>query len=281
MTSRTIPLLVSFLLLSSPCVFGLAVQDGPPSPIEGFYPIGDYMLEIDGATAPRASFYLAEHGPALLIETPELPSLVMLRPGTGEVKTVPPENLAKQSDGTARLTLDSAVDQGKLQILASWVVFRVDGHQMTLKQRPWLLAQQSSENLLRYSPEFAWRADAYHPDQAIIEKLQGQARDVRVQVFFGSWCAHCKRHVPLMIKVAQELAGSRIRIDYYGLPRGWSGHPVAGPLNITAVPTGIVYVEEQEVGRITGEQWSSPERALEEILERPAQASHNGLVYSR
>jgi hypothetical protein len=68
------------------------------------------------------------------------------------------------------------------------------------------------------------------------------------------------------MKVATELEGSHINVEFYGLPRGWGEHPVAGPLEIKVVPTAIVYIDDQEVGRITGNKWQSPEQTLIEIL---------------
>jgi hypothetical protein len=70
------------------------------------------------------------------------------------------------------------------------------------------------------------------------------------------------------MKVATELEGSHINLEFYGLPQGWGQHPVAGPLKILAVPTGVVYVDGKEVGRITGNQWQTPEVSLNEILHQ-------------
>ena len=117
-----------------------------------------------------------------------------------------------------------------------------------------------------HNPEYIWRSDGYKPNPEVIQALAKQLTEVKVRVFFGSWCPHCKRSVPLMMKVDETLSGSQIQIDYYGLPRGWAKHPVAGPLKITSVPTGIVTIDGKEVGRIKDNQWDSPELALKEIL---------------
>jgi hypothetical protein len=34
------------------------------------------------------------------------------------------------------------------------------------------------------------------------------------------------------------------------------------------VPTGIVTIDDKEVGRITGNKWQNPEQTLKEILEQ-------------
>ncbi len=271
---------VAVTLLLSPGLYAQAPRQQPTgqlpdSEIKGLYEIGDYVLEVDGTKAPTARFFLAERIPAILIEVAELPSLVLLIPGSSEVKSVPPANMSKISDSAVDLALDSMKDQGKLRILASWIVFTIDGREMTMKEKPWLLAQTDIASLKKHSPEYVWRAKAYTPDPKIIDELKNQALDVKVRVFFGSWCAHCKRHVPLLTKVDEALEGSRIHIEYYGLPRGWGNHPVAGPLKIRAVPTAVVFINGKEVGRIKGEQWASPEEAIMEIIEHPSQAPQN------
>jgi thiol-disulfide isomerase/thioredoxin len=234
--------------------------------IENFHPIGDFVLEIDEKPVPTAEFYLAEHKPAVLILVAELPGAVVLLPGDQTVHMVPSADVTKKPDGFVDIGMDSAADQGNLQILAAWIRFSVEGHTLTLKERPWLLGEQEIPAMENHNPEYVWRSDRYNPNTDIIQTLAHETNGVRVWAFFGSWCPHCKHHLPLLMKVNEALSGSPIEFDYYGLPRGWTRHPVAGPLKITSVPTAIVYVDGKEVGRITGNQWETPEIALKKIL---------------
>jgi thiol-disulfide isomerase/thioredoxin len=253
------------------CLMGsplLAQTDG--STIRDFYEIGDYMLEIAGAPVPETRFFLAERIPAVLISAPNAASSVLLFPKTNDVQTVPNDKLVRKTENQLDVVMDSVTNQGKLQILASWIAFPVDGQEWILKPRPWLLGVLDIPTLLDYSPEYQWRSKAYIPNRAVVEELKSQTANVKVRVFFGSWCAHCKRHVPSLLKVATELDGSNIDLEFYGLPQGWSQHPVAGPLKIMAVPTGVVYIDDEEVGRITGNQWQTPEISLREILQHKA-----------
>jgi thiol-disulfide isomerase/thioredoxin len=230
--------------------------------------VGDYALEIDGASVPKATFYLAEQVPAILIRANENSSSALLKPGESSVETIPPEAVATLSNGNLEVRVGSVPEKGKFQIYASWIVFTIENKEWTLKEKPWLLAVQNVESMLNHNPEYVWRSDTYTPDPKAIEALKTESKDVYVRVFFGSWCAHCKRSVPLMLKVATLLEGSHIHIDYYGLPRGWGSHPVAGPLKITAVPTALVSVDNKEIGRITGDQWLVPEVALQQVLQQ-------------
>jgi hypothetical protein len=58
-----------------------------------------------------------------------------------------------------------------------------------------------------------------------------------------------------------------VRFEYYGLPRRITEDAEARAMNISGVPTGIVYRDGREVGRISGNSWRTPEQAILEILQ--------------
>jgi thiol-disulfide isomerase/thioredoxin len=89
---------------------------------------------------------------------------------------------------------------------------------------------------------------------------------VKITVFFGSWCPHCQQKVPIAMRLARELAGSKVKFDFYGLPHGFSNDAQAQRYGVKAVPTGIVYVNGKEVGRISGDGWESPEATLRNLV---------------
>jgi hypothetical protein len=73
--------------------------------------------------------------------------------------------------------------------------------------------------------------------------------------------------VPNAVRVAEELAGSKVRFQFYGLPHGFSGEPEATKYGITGVPTAIVFIDGKEAGRIEGTRWLQPEVAIRDILK--------------
>ncbi|NJL30113.1 MAG: thioredoxin family protein [Thermoanaerobaculia bacterium] len=102
--------------------------------------------------------------------------------------------------------------------------------------------------------------------EAAVAALRAEQRDVKVRVYFGSWCPFCKDHVPLLLRVVEELKGSKIRFEFYGLPRPFSGDAEATRDKVNGVPTGIVYVDGKEVGRLSTRGWQVPEVTLTELL---------------
>ena len=73
------------------------------------------------------------------------------------------------------------------------------------------------------------------------------------------------------MRVADELAGSNIESDFYGLPQGdgFSSDPKVKELKITGVPTAVVFVDDREGGRISADGWKIPELHAQ---QHPAQA---------
>jgi thiol-disulfide isomerase/thioredoxin len=237
------------------------------SVLRGFQRTGDYLLVVDGKPQPAAEIYqLSDRVPAFLILSSALPSPVLLTPGSGSVETVQIMKIAKRKDGSVDLLADASLSpQGQFKLVGEDVEFRSEGRRGVLKPRPPLLGPKRAGDLVAYSPEYGRGAQAYNPNGQAIARLRKGASPVKVRIFFGSWCSHCKEHVPYVIKVEEMLRGSKVQFEYFGLPRGMDV-PEAKRLSIRSVPTGVVYVNGKEAGRITGNGWEAPETALANIL---------------
>jgi thiol-disulfide isomerase/thioredoxin len=243
----------------------------PADPLlSGFQLVGDYVLEVDAKDQPSAQIYKSPRSATYLLISSALPSPVLMDPAVGSVSTVNMMKVAKQKDGSVSLLADAALaSQGRFEIEGSEIVFSADGHRVKLKPKPPLLKQQTAGALLAYNPVYARNAGAYRPDGAALKTLRSFGKPVRVQVFFGSWCPHCSTYVPHVIKVEEQLQGSKIQFVYYGLPQGaaMARDPEAKRLDVDQVPTGVVFVGGKEVGRIKGDGWRTPEATLTNILE--------------
>jgi len=72
--------------------------------------------------------------------------------------------------------------------------------------------------------------------------------------------------VPRILRVADELQGTGIRFEYYGLPKSFLTDPEAERLKIEGVPTVLILVDGQETARLTGTDLVSPEVGLKSVL---------------
>jgi thiol-disulfide isomerase/thioredoxin len=260
---------VAAVALALLAVASVSHAQGVPSDslLRGFQPLGEYTLVVDGKPVPAAEIYQNERVPAILILTSALSSPVMLTPRAGSVETVNLMKVAKQKDGSVDLLADA--------VLAPAGQFKTDGHdkvsftyqgkQVSLDPKPALLGVKTNADLKAYLPDYVRGARMYSPNSAAITELRKKSLPVTVRVFFGSWCSHCRQLVPLLLRVEDEVKNPKIKFEYFGVPRDFND-PEVKKMGIRSVPTGIVYVNGKEVGRIISEGWNAPEVLLNKIL---------------
>lgn len=273
-TRRTLKAAAAALLLGSLGLLPAAAQ--APGAIKDFQPNGDYVVAIDGKDVP-AEVYFSQSAPAFLLLSSHLTSPVLLSVRSQTAETVQLMKVAKQADGSINLLPAATLaPQGPITVTSEGNVgFAVDKHPVLLKSRPPLLGPHVANDLKNYFPPiWAVGAKNYKPDSQVIATLKRSSAPVTVRVFFGSWCPHCQHSVPPLLKVEDELKGSKIRFEYFGLPKsGMANVPEAKKFGINGVPTGIVFVNGKEAGRLTGNAWSSPETSIATILTGAGVAS--------
>jgi thiol-disulfide isomerase/thioredoxin len=242
--------------------------------LKDFARTGKFLLMVNGKPAPAYEIYQNENLPAYLILSPSLPSAVLLTAGSMQVETVPAGKVIRQKDGTVGLAADAdPKPQGQFKIEGNRVVFAADGRQGSLGPNPPLLGLRKAPALKNHSPEYMVSARAYKPNPQIVAALKKRTKPVKVKVFFGSWCPHCQEHLPYLMRIEDEVKGAPIQFEYYGLPEGFANDPEAKKYRVDGVPTGIVFVDGKEVGRISRNDWESPETRLHGILNGRAAAA--------
>jgi thiol-disulfide isomerase/thioredoxin len=233
--------------------------------LRGFQPTGEYILLLNGKPDANAEIYVNRTIAAYLI-LPSAQSPILITAGEGTVQTAPKDKIVRQKDGSVDLLADVVMKpQGKIQISDGRVDFTAEGKKAALGPNPPLLGLKKAAELKRHTPEYVQSARTYTPNAVSVAKLKSQARPVRLLVFFGSWCPHCKEMLPHLLRVEDEIKGSKIQIDYRGLPRDFND-PDAQRLQIHEVPTAIVFMNGKEIGRLTKNDWAAPEVALSVLL---------------
>ncbi|HSS79337.1 MAG TPA: thioredoxin family protein [Thermoanaerobaculia bacterium] len=260
--------LAVMVLLAVP--FVVSAQGVPSdSVLRGFQPSGEYALIVDGVPVPAAEIYQNDKLPGMLILTSALPAPVLLSPRTQQAETVNLMKVSKQKDGSVDLLADAVLSPvGQFTTEGENVSFVFQGKKVRLNPRPALLGVKSNAELKGYLPDYVRNAKNYTPNAAAVADLKKLGKPVTVRVYFGSWCPHCRQHVPLLLKVEDQVQNPKIRFEYFGLPRDFND-PEAKKAGIRSVPTGIVYINGKEAGRIVGEGWNSPEVLLDRIIAGP------------
>ena len=232
-----------------------------------FFVAGEFMVQLGGETLDNGEILMSEKARSYLIMAPELASPLLINTQTQNVQSVSLLKVQKNEDGTVDLLADAAFETvGPFRIQGTELRFSLEGKTLVLKKKPPLVGVQTPGSLTSYNPTYAMKASEYVPDDAEMTKLLGETRSVRVRVYFGSWCSVCSRLVPRILKVAENLEGSKISFEYYGLPQPMHTDPETQDKRLTGVPTTIVYVGGDEVGRLTGRDLYSPEASLGKIL---------------
>lgn len=262
-------LLRAALLTAVVCVFatGSMAQVPADAVFSGFEPNGDFDFEMGGSTLKNAEIFYSERAGAFLVMAPELSSPVLLGTRTGSVESVHLMKVAKRSNGTIDLLADATFNQdGRFRLEGTEVHFEVKGQPAKLVRKADLIGQHEGEKLLDYKKDYAYQAAQYVPKAADIQALKAQGKDVRVLIYFGTWCPTCSRLVPKVLKVAEALEGSKVHFEFYGLPRDMSSDPRTERDKIKGVPTGIVYVDGREAARLSVQELNAPEAGIKGAL---------------
>jgi hypothetical protein len=249
----------------------LLAQDVDPN-LAAFKLSGDYQLIVDGQAA-SGDIYYSEHAGALLIQSSAFPSPVLLRPRANTAETVNVMKVMKKEDGSIDLLRGAVLAaQGSLSMTGDSVSFTADKKKGELKPKGPLLGLRTVYEVTAHNPEYLVSAKNYQPNSDAISSLRNEKTAVTVRVYYGSWCPHCRLKVPHAVKDEQLLKGSQITFQYWGVPQKFGTDPEAQRLKLEAVPTGIVYIQNKEIGRIEAEAWDAPEVRIEEILANRAKA---------
>jgi thiol-disulfide isomerase/thioredoxin len=182
---------------------------------------------------------------------------------------VPKDKVVEREDGNVYLLADvEPCDVCPFRLVSGKVTFEVQDHKACLVPSPPLLGPLEREDLLEHTPEYEREGELYEPDEKIVEKLKGVEEEVDVRVVFGSWCPTCRRYVPLILRVAEALEGSKIRFRYHGIPSPpdvWND-PVFKSTGLRHVPVVEVRVGEKVLGRFCGNECARPEVRLQGLL---------------
>ena len=110
---------------------------------------------------------------------------------------------------------------------------------------------------------FITQHDAYKPSQAIIKKIAEKIDKTKITVVFGSWCGDSKLQVGRFYKILDKADYNENNITLIAVDRSLRAITTnISNLNITKIPTFIIYQDGKELGRIV----ESPKKSLEKDL---------------
>ena len=267
---------VAILILAGPAAARQASAPAVPPPAPqgagdpGWVPRYDFALEVDGKPSPDACFYQELHSRRIMINAPELPKVCILNQEGKVVMAVDRGKVKIDGDAdTARLApgAETGVHSSPYTVDSSAVVFYVGTNRLKILPKQPLVGPTTSDDLLRHSPLYRKGMGSYTPEAPEITYLRSYAAPIDIEVFFGTWCSHCKVVVPRFMKAVQAAANPRLRVSYHGVPSPFDTYEPARINGVKGIPTFIFRMAGREVGRIPGEPSAGTvEHAIAEIL---------------
>ena len=264
------------LLVAGGIGAALARQAAAPNPGEPlrWTPRYDFALEVDGKPSPDACFYQEQNSRRILVNAPEVSKVCIINQEGQRVLAVDRARVKFEADGdaarlspgaekdapTSTFSMDSTSRSGG-------VVFYVGSNRLKIVPKQPLVGPTGAEEIKRHSPIYKKGIEAYKPDPAEVSYLRSYRNDVQIEVFFGTWCPHCKVLVPQFMKSIEAATNPGLKVSYHGVPLNFGSYEPSRTNKVTGIPTFIFWKGGKEVGRIPGEPTNGTiEHAVAEIL---------------
>ncbi len=265
----TLACVLTTLLLSAPRL--ATGDDEAHKTLREFGPSGQYTLHISKKLQKKARIFHSRRAGAFLILDSDYGKPWLVLPREKKVATVPADAVIEEKDKSIHLKADVKLEElGKLAIEGRDLLIDVEGLVARMHPQAYALGALNAEELLLHTPDYERGVDRYRPNERDLKRLVDCATETEVVVFFGTWCPTCKRLLPRVLNVDRAIEGSKIKITYYGLPKGpgMRADPEARRARVTRVPTAVIFVNGRAAGTITSRGLNRPESALCGALTR-------------
>ncbi len=134
-------------------------------------------------------------------------------------------------------------------------------------QKPMLVGECDRRDLEKppFKDWFDKEYNAYQPDTFSLRQLKNQWRDISITLVLATWCGDSRREVPRFYKILDYVQFDTHKLKVYSVDRSKkAGQIDLSALEISHVPTIIIYRKASEMGRII----EKPESTIEKDLFR-------------
>jgi len=156
------------------------------------------------------------------------------------------------------------------------VVFYAGQKRFKILRVPPIVGPTSADEILKNLPAYRKGMDEYRPEAAAVAELKNVRKKVEIEVWFGSWCPHCRAVVPRFLKTLQAVANTNLAVSFNGVPREFGAYAPSTARAVKGLPTFILTQGGKELGRVQGEPASgSLEAELARIVKQGVVAAGN------
>ena len=264
-----------FVLAGLATSAGLSVAQEAPEGGRPWSESSEYQVEINGKASLEARLFSATGRPGILVIAPEFKQPLVIDTGERQIMMVDLDSVLPGAALDEVKLRDDEIHGPALPYTTDpeGIIFYLDGKRIKVGHRPALVGPTTVDVILSQLPAYRKGMDEYVPGEADLADLRAWAIPVKVEVWFGSWCPHCRETVPKMMKSIAAASNTNIQLVFTGVPRPpFKDYVPAKEKNITGVPTFIVYDGGREIGRIsTIPAGSSLEHELAKVLDADPQ----------
>ncbi len=243
-----------------------------PPPAQAWGATHDWSLEVDGALTLDALFFKEQTSDRLLILPADMAEAVLLDQTGKKVTSLKRDSIEVAAGGESAQLAPGALDgrpvsQYTLDMQRGAVLFYLGSKRLKILTRAPLQGPTTPEEIFKHTPAYRKGMEAYRPEQGAIQTIKGHRGPVRIEVYFGSWCPHCKIVVPQFMKTISEAASRDLAVAYIGVPKGFQQWPETRSKGVRGLPTLIFYRDGREFSRIPGGAEDGPiEKMVAQVL---------------
>ena len=232
----------------------------------------NFSVEVDGDYPSDARFYRSDTRGKFFIDIPDMENGFLMDLKAKKLTAVSRDRITR---GEESLTY-----QDGLPADAPAFVFSIDGpiirfeagkrkvRILRVLDRPALVGEVAVDELLADRIEYRAAMNNYTPDETAMRAVSSYDKPVKVDIYFGTWCPHCKQYMPKILRVANDAGNSHIVFNPVGVPKNFGTEK--GPWwgkKIQTIPTVIVSQNGQEITRLSTHDSALPEIELADILQ--------------
>jgi thiol-disulfide isomerase/thioredoxin len=232
----------------------------------------DFCVEVDGDFPSDARFYRSEVRGKYFIDIPGMnKSFLMVHPEK-KMYAVPSDRISR-GDGILKFDDVQQPDDPTYAFSIMGPIVRFDANGTKIRvlrvlDRPALVGEVAIDELLADRAEYRAAMSSYTPDETAMRAVRSYDKPIKVDIYFGTWCPHCKKYVPKILRIANDAGNSKIVFNPVGVPKNFGTEK--GPWwgkKIQTIPTVIISQNGKEITRLSTHDSALPEIELAGILQ--------------
>jgi len=239
----------------------------------------DYGVELDGKVLQDAGLYQMIGKPFMLVFGSPLDSAYVWSADPRVVRPIRKDQVTLKGDDEVMLAESSFATASPIPWMQDGpeaVIFYAGQKRFKILRVPPIIGPVTSEAILAQLPAYRKGMDEYTPDGASVSAIKGVRQKVSVEVWFGSWCPHCRAVVPRFLKVVEAAGNTNLNVVYHGVPREFGTYTPAMARDVKGLPTFIFMKDGKELGRIRGEPATGTLEAEVANILRPTVTASGG-----